>query len=55
MLIEVAVTLLAPIVLFFIIGLYVDRMTQTVPILTIVLTFFGFITGMWMLYKKYAV
>ena len=53
MFIEIAVKLLTPIVLGFFLGLYIDKLISTVPLIAIITAFLGMFAGMYLVYKQY--
>lgn len=53
MLIDIAVKLLVPIVLGFFIGLYLDKLVSTTPLIAIIMAILGIFCGMYIVFKQY--
>lgn len=53
MLIEVAVTMLLPIVIAFFLGLYIDKLLSTTPIIAIIMALLGVFAGFYIMYRRY--
>jgi len=52
--IDIASSIVVPIILGFMVGRYFDNLTHSkFPLWTLVFSFLGFITGMWSIYKRY--
>jgi F0F1-type ATP synthase assembly protein I len=54
MLIEIAVKLLVPVVLGFFLGLYLDKLISTTPLLAIIMAFLGMFAGFYLVYRQYS-
>ncbi|MEW5822681.1 MAG: AtpZ/AtpI family protein [Cyanobacteriota bacterium] len=54
MLIEIAVKLLIPVIIGFFLGLYIDKMISTTPIIAIVFSIIGMFAGMYIVFKQYS-
>lgn len=53
MFIDIALKILLPIVICFFIGLEIDKVISTIPLLAIIGSFIGMFAGIYLLYKTY--
>jgi len=53
MLIEIAVKLLIPIVIGFFVGLQIDKLVSTTPLIAIIMALLGMLAGIYLVYKQY--
>jgi len=53
MLIDVAITLMMPIIIGFFLGLYIDKLLSTTPLIAIIMSILGIFAGFYIVYKRY--